>query len=542
MNGPRSMIGQRVFGHLLQNSKMPSMFSLIQRGFLGTKSQPSRSHSASASTKGYIPNNQHSQTLHRPKQQDPDSILNNDKPNTKSNSNINKSCYINNNLREPLRTSTKKQVNADAQRESVNASEHARVDSHSVPGHDTSCSDSTHRQKAKESVTRNKPPVSTRVKSTKSKWDWQNLLGELAVLVYHWMAWVAEELGKVLWNVTKLIISIGLALLITLGQSSFVTISDIWITFSAKLFSFRSTPKKDHTSKKTLSHKGLKENIILPATGDEAMYRLLANKGKDPYSILGVRSDASDEVIKKYYRRQAVLVHPDKNQMPGAEEAFKILGHAFDLIGEPEKRRQFDTQTLESQEEEEAFYQFADLLNKLHEKMQEAANLMRCENCGGKHRRIPTERLLDSARFCQKCGYNHSVHEGDVWAESHMLGFRWNYYACMEGKVYDITEWASCQADRFQHIQANSHHIAYRIATQSNTSASRHRRTRSNEDELEDFLNQLFHQSSEPNKAGPASDGANFGQFGTSRPTSGTSNKPTNTAWSKKGRRRKKRH
>jgi len=38
---------------------------------------------------------------------------------------------------------------------------------------------------------------------------------------------------------------------------------------------------------------------------------------------------------------------------------------------------------------------------------------MRCENCGGKHRRIPTERLLDSARFCQKCGYNHSVHE--VW-------------------------------------------------------------------------------------------------------------------------------
>ena len=52
-------------------------------------------------------------------------------------------------------------------------------------------------------------------------------------------------------------------------------------------------------------------------------------------SILGVRCDASDEEIKRYYRKQAVLVHPDKNQQPGAEESFKILGAAFELVGEP---------------------------------------------------------------------------------------------------------------------------------------------------------------------------------------------------------------
>ena len=52
-------------------------------------------------------------------------------------------------------------------------------------------------------------------------------------------------------------------------------------------------------------------------------------------SILGVRCDASDEEIKRYYRKQAVLVHPDKNQQPGAEESFKILGAAFKLVGEP---------------------------------------------------------------------------------------------------------------------------------------------------------------------------------------------------------------
>lgn len=53
------------------------------------------------------------------------------------------------------------------------------------------------------------------------------------------------------------------------------------------------------------------------------------------FSILGVTPHCTDDDIKKYYKRQAVLVHPDKNSQPGAEEAFKILVHAFELIGEP---------------------------------------------------------------------------------------------------------------------------------------------------------------------------------------------------------------
>lgn len=43
------------------------------------------------------------------------------------------------------------------------------------------------------------------------------------------------------------------------------------------------------------------------------------------------------------------------------------------------------------------------------------------------------------------CVSGHLCLQGDVWAESRMLGFLWHYFACMEGKVYDITEWASCQ-------------------------------------------------------------------------------------------------
>lgn len=77
------------------------------------------------------------------------------------------------------------------------------------------------------------------------------------------------------------------------------------------------------------------KNGRLPQTGDEAMYSLLNCKGKDAYSILGVQADCSQEQIRKHYKKIAVLVHPDKNKQPGAEEAFKILQRAFELIGEP---------------------------------------------------------------------------------------------------------------------------------------------------------------------------------------------------------------
>ena len=50
--------------------------------------------------------------------------------------------------------------------------------------------------------------------------------------------------------------------------------------------------------------RGLENNITLPTSGEEAMKRLLACKGKDPYSILGVTQECSDDDIKKYYRRQ----------------------------------------------------------------------------------------------------------------------------------------------------------------------------------------------------------------------------------------------
>lgn len=63
---------------------------------------------------------------------------------------------------------------------------------------------------------------------------------------------------------------------------------------------------------------------------------------KDFYELFGISKDASDAELKKAYRKLALKFHPDKNSAPGADEAFKVIGHAFAVLSDPEKRKQYD--------------------------------------------------------------------------------------------------------------------------------------------------------------------------------------------------------
>ncbi len=63
---------------------------------------------------------------------------------------------------------------------------------------------------------------------------------------------------------------------------------------------------------------------------------------KDYYEVLGVSKTASEEEIKRAFRKLAKQYHPDVNKEEGAEEKFKEIGEAYAVLSDPEKRRQYD--------------------------------------------------------------------------------------------------------------------------------------------------------------------------------------------------------
>ena len=69
----------------------------------------------------------------------------------------------------------------------------------------------------------------------------------------------------------------------------------------------------------------------------------MATRARSPYDALGVAKSASQDEIKKAYRKLVREHHPDRN--PGdkeAEERFKEIQGAYDVLSDPEKRKQYD--------------------------------------------------------------------------------------------------------------------------------------------------------------------------------------------------------
>ncbi len=63
---------------------------------------------------------------------------------------------------------------------------------------------------------------------------------------------------------------------------------------------------------------------------------------RDYYEILGISRDTDKEEIKRAYRRLARKYHPDVNKDPGADEQFKEINRAYEVLSEPEIRSRYD--------------------------------------------------------------------------------------------------------------------------------------------------------------------------------------------------------
>src|SRR5277367_5994705 len=77
---------------------------------------------------------------------------------------------------------------------------------------------------------------------------------------------------------------------------------------------------------------------------------------RDPYTVLGVPKTASDEDVKRAFRRLAKRLHPDLN--PGnraVEQQFRELNAANEILSDPEKRRRFDRGEIDAEGKDRGF-------------------------------------------------------------------------------------------------------------------------------------------------------------------------------------------
>lgn len=231
-------------------------------------------------------------------------------------------------------------------------------------------------------------------------------------------------------------------------------------------------------------------------TSESEVLRLL--NCNDHYSALGFTRFENIDVslLKREYRKKAMLVHPDKNMgNEKAADAFKKLQNAYEVLLDTLKRKTYDDE-LRREELLNYFRRFQSTSQKngkhifspgfSHFEADDQGNpedsrRISCKKCGDFHKWTRTQRTKSQARWCQDCNDFHQAKDGDGWLEQslHPILFGLLHtvdapcaYVCADGRIYDATEWFICQGMR---CPANTHkpsfHVNTTLTSKQNTSA-----------------------------------------------------------------------
>lgn len=222
-------------------------------------------------------------------------------------------------------------------------------------------------------------------------------------------------------------------------------------------------------------------------TSEDEVVRLL--NCTDHYSALGLlRFENVDlSILKREYRKKAMLVHPDKNMgNEKAVEAFKKLQNAYEVLLDSFKRKAYDDE-LRREELLDYFrrFQSASQKNGRHgffgsgyaqseadgEDPFGESKRIACKKCNNFHVWIETKKSKARARWCQECNDYHQAKDGDGWVEQSSQPLFFGIfqkvdvpcaYVCADSRIYNATDWYICQGMR---CPANTHKPSFHVNT-----------------------------------------------------------------------------
>lgn len=191
----------------------------------------------------------------------------------------------------------------------------------------------------------------------------------------------------------------------------------------------------------------------------------------DHYEALGLsrykRIDGM--LLKKEYRKKAMLVHPDKNMgSPLSSESFKKIQCAYEVLSDSLKKRDYDEQLRKKESKTLSHKSPSTSHQESPDYCSVESRRIQCTKCGHSHIWICTNRTKLQARWCQDCCQYHQAKDGDGWVEyKGSLSFDRpqkveipRAFVCAESKIFDVSEWAICQG---MGCRPNTHRPTFRV-------------------------------------------------------------------------------